>query len=304
MRVKELATFIITRDNFRLAKENGVILRKPDPIISKYRFCNVCRADDRVTRFILSWGLRWQGHEDQWFALVVARLFNLPSTLDAIAPFVVPFQPDKMRAFLHQRKALKVNNFNAAYIVSTNGISMDKVDYVIDVILAPLWKARKAMRPSLLTPGNAKTKTKAPLFESWDSWHSRLQSFRGMGSFMSAQVVADLKYFPPFYSRDLGIPTKVTGDWWTFASSGPGSRRGLNRMVGRPLEKGWKELEWRETLHLMIDELRPMLPPHIGARLSAQDYQNCLCEFDKYERARLGEGEPKQLYVSHEEKSR
>jgi hypothetical protein len=30
--------------------------------------------------------------------------------------------------------------------------------------------------------------------------------------------------------------------------------------------------------------------------LHAQDIQNCLCEFDKYERVRLGEGTPKQLY--------
>jgi hypothetical protein len=37
-------------------------------------------------------------------------------------------------------------------------------------------------------------------------------------------------------------------------------------------------------------------------QLHAQDLQNCLCEFDKYERVRLGEGRPKAKYngVSYE----
>jgi hypothetical protein len=32
-------------------------------------------------------------------------------------------------------------------------------------------------------------------------------------------------------------------------------------------------------------------------RLCAQDLQNCLCELDKYERVRLGEGKPKRRFV-------
>ena len=31
--------------------------------------------------------------------------------------------------------------------------------------------------------------------------------------------------------------------------------------------------------------------------LHAQDVENCLCEFDKYERTRLGEGRPRSLYA-------
>jgi hypothetical protein len=34
--------------------------------------------------------------------------------------------------------------------------------------------------------------------------------------------------------------------------------------------------------------------------LHAQDLQNCLCEFDKYERARLGQGVPKQIYTPNQ----
>jgi len=31
-------------------------------------------------------------------------------------------------------------------------------------------------------------------------------------------------------------------------------------------------------------------------KMCAHDLQNCACEFDKYMRVKLGEGEPKQLY--------
>jgi hypothetical protein len=45
-----------------------------------------------------------------------------------------------------------------------------------------------------------------------------------MGSFQSGQVLANLKYGQ----------LKSAADWWTFAASGPGSRRGLNRVLGVP----------------------------------------------------------------------
>jgi hypothetical protein len=43
-----------------------------------------------------------------------------------------------------------------------------------------------------------------------------------------------------------------------------------------------------------INELRQRKLP---LNLHAQDIQNCLCEFDKYMRVKLGQGTPKQLYV-------
>lgn len=291
MRSKDLATFIKAREAARLGKGR-------DPIIAKFRFCNVVRADDRVTKWIFQWaGEMWPGHVDLWFAFVVARLFNNPETLEGIQNYVIPFKASKMREILHRRRDMGYKNFNAAYIVSTNGLAMDKVDYVIDRVLGPLWQARKAMRPKLMTGGNINAKDKALRYETLDSYHAKLQTAQGLGSFMAAQVIADLKYFPPFFDEPLGIPTSAASDWWTFAASGPGSRRGLNWVMGHPAEQSWREAKWRETLSLLHRSLLPLLPAAIGTRLTAQDVQNCLCEFDKYERARTGVGAPpKQLY--------
>lgn len=295
MRSKELVAFIKAREEHRRFGETGKWPKGggPDPIIAKYRFCNVIRADDRVTKFIFQWAEQrkgWMANKDLWFAFAVARLFNLPSTLEAITPHVLPFRPMGMRSALVKRKAVG-NVFNAAYIVSTNGVSMDKIDYVVDRVLAPMWQNRAALRPK---PG-----------DTLDAIHQRFITAFGFSSFMAAQVVADLKYFPPYYARDLDLPRAAgaggADDWWTFAASGPGSRRGLNRVLDRPADAPWREAAWRVTLTDLHKAILPLLPFTIGSRLTTQDLQNCLCEADKWWRAKEG-GRPKQLYTPFEEK--
>jgi hypothetical protein len=115
--------------------------------------------------------------------------------------------------------------------------------------------------------------------------HERLMQFDGLGSFMAAQAVADLKYVEPLLTAL---------DWYTFAASGPGSRRGLNRVLGYEITAPWSEANWYQQLQMLRKDIERFLPTMF--ELHAQDLQNCLCEFDKYERVRLGEGTPKQLY--------
>lgn len=277
MRSAELAAFIRERELISVKKAKG--LPRPwtsDPILATYRFCNVRREDDRVTRWLREdWYPDFGNHEDIWFTAVVARLLNLPASLDAVRELVLPFKRAAFARELGQRKKRGEKNFNAAYIVSTNGLAMDKIDYITDNVLSILWSDRERLRP------------KAE--DTLDVYHRVLMTYDGLGSFLAAQVVADLKYVD-------GCPLKDAEDWWTFAASGPGSRRGLNRVMGWPPGDIWNEARWRLQLQKLLDS--PDIKPF---RLHAQDLQNCLCEFDKYERARLGEGKPKQLYKEHKD---
>jgi len=56
-----------------------------DPILNSFRFCNVRREDDAVTRHIAQ---RWREPRADdphlWFAMAVARFINLPDTLDEL----------------------------------------------------------------------------------------------------------------------------------------------------------------------------------------------------------------------------
>jgi hypothetical protein len=275
--VNALVKFILERDMLRVRKERGE--KRPwtkDPILDKYRFCNVRREDDAVTRWLRdNWYPHFADNPDLWFAAVVARLFNLPDSLEALVSWTLPFKPEKMRSILHSRKRVGKNNFNAAYIVSTNGVAMEKVDYIINRVLGPLWAARRELRPR---DG-----------DSLEVFHGILVKYDGLGSFIAAQIVADLKYIKE-------CPLSKADDWMTFAASGPGSRRGLNRWRGYVPENPYKEREWRLDLESILPAVNEQLARKGLEPLHAQDLQNCLCEFDKYERARLGEGTPKQIY--------
>ena len=119
-------------------------------------------------------------------------------------------------------------------------------------------------------------------------YFTRLGDFHGMGGgFMPTQIIGDLKLIEPLRSAP---------DWLTFAVSGPGSKRGLNRVLGRPVDAKWTETEWRRE----FDRLRKLIQPELErlglGDLDAQSFQSCLCELDKFERARLGEGKPRRRF--------
>ena len=80
-------------------------------------------------------------------------------------------------------------------------------------------------------------------------------------------------------------------DIMTWANPGPGAKRGLNRIHGR-------ELTQSVTREQQIQEMRDLLELLNGKPLSLEmrDIEHCLCEFDKYERVRLGQGKPRAKY--------
>lgn len=260
------------REKIRERKDAGE--PKPwtiDKIFQTYKFCNVERENDRVTIWIReNWREPYMGHPNLWFAMVVARLFNWPPTLELIG-----FPEGNFRHHIEDwREKLKKYReegnkvFTGAYLVSTNGVSMDKIDYILDRVLTNIWlKGRGPNEGDLL-----------------QYYWKFLNGFDGIGSFMAGQIVADLKYTPLL---------DQASDWWTFAPLGPGSRRGLNRFYGRKLNQyvhqdAAQVVEFREIQALIEDKLGWLLPAH--------DIQNCCCEVDKYLRVKYGEGKPRSSY--------
>ena len=277
MRIKEFFAFIRERYNIYLRRQEGA--PKPwtqDPILQQYRFCNVYRELDTVTIWIReSWREPFADDEDLWFAMVVARLLNLPSSMDAVG-YPVPWSAAQFKKILALRKDRGERIFNGAYLVRADAVdTRRKADYLADRVLTPLWQRRDYVRPR---EG-----------DTLAAFHARLREFRDMGSFMAAQVVADTKY--------TGILQQAE-DWWTWAAPGPGSLRGLNRVMGRSVDQRWPTAQWLAVLHQLQKAVNTLTAQtKIMEPFHAQDIQNCNCEFDKYERVRLGEGRPKRLYA-------
>lgn len=286
MRTVDLASFIFERDAIRIKRAKR--LPKPwteDPILQRYRFCNIRREDDAVTQWIAkNWRIPCENDPHVWFLMAVARLVNWPDTMEELTAglqdtrdsWSVRWNAKKFIAAMHARRARGEKVFGGAYIVSTNGRAMDKAEYLAEYVLSPLWQKRDLFY-------SMKLGYKSSLTDLYEEF----LPFNGMGTFMAAQVVADVKYTPPY--RDVR-------DWYDFAAPGPGSKRGLNRVCDRLTDEPWPRNSWLITMYTLSAEMATIFKQRKMERLHNQDLQNCLCEFDKYERVRLGEGTPRARY--------
>jgi hypothetical protein len=279
MRVKELFDFIQERETIRDLKDSGC--SKPwtkDKILQRFRFCNVYREQDTVTKWIAAhWREPHKCDIDLWFAMLVARKINFPAAMMDIG-YPIPWHPDKFVAKMSARAQRGDQMEGGAYMI-TAGVGpkwkgVPKYRFLANAVFTPLWKEKHRIRPS----GN----------DSLASFHGRLQE-AGMtvGSFIAGQVVADLKYVRPLSGAK---------DWWSWAAMGPGSARGLSRVMAHHVGDKWKQDDWLRCLQELAKEIDPLVRKAKMPRLHNQDLQNCLCEFDKYERVRLGEGKPRSLY--------
>ena len=238
-----------------------------DPILNQFRFCNVHREEDKVTRWIKTfWRDVHYSDPDIWFAMGVARLINWPPTLETIG-YPIPWRPNRTRRLMTERREDGKQVFTGAYMITNAGQSMSKVDTVVFMLENLSKLVPHPVRGDTLAQAHAKLT---------DSNHC------GMGSFMAAQVIADCKY------ADI---LEGAADWWDWCAPGPGSQRGLSRLLGI------EHRSFRQDVFIEhLTQLRKEIRREINTKLHLQDLQNCLCEFDKFERTLWGEGRPRSRY--------
>jgi len=267
--MQQLLNFITERESIRRKREAGLPFPWTDnPILRDYKFCNISREHDAVTKGVAA--LYREPHKDDpdlWFALVVARrAVNWPDTLKEIG-YPVPWGPDRFKAVIRARQAAGLKAFEAqAYKVMVSGQRGEQVDLIVNHVLNPIWERRSHYRPRYA--------------DTLATFCARLSEAPFMGGFYSGQVVADLKY----------VQLTDAPDWWTFAVSGPGSRRGLDRVMGRAPRKYWPESEWYAEFRKLYEAMKLPIHAATGLTLHAADFQSCLCEYDKLCRLLNGEG--------------
>ena len=240
--VGSLAYWINERERVRINKEAGLPRHQwtKDPILRTYHFCNIRREDDRGTKEIRKLIRTVEELDSLPAYYTMARMFNKASTVQTWLALGMPG--------VKERRDAGEPVFHVAYVVSTCGESMDKIDYV----------ARTVFNVA---------KTEVPRTSCRDAFDA-LRSVQGLGSFLASQVVADLK-------NDRYLVDAP--DFDTFSTMGPGSKKGLDFIFG----PGTTE----KTYEARISSLETVLSGKIP-KLHRQDLQNCLCEFSKYIRYR------------------
>lgn len=275
LRVGDLCKFIEARHAIYVRRQRGE--PKPwtnDGILQNYRFCNVYRELDKETQWIAqNWREPNRDDPDLWFAMLVARVVNWSPALEEL-DYPVPWSPARFARVLNERSERGDKVWTGAYMITTHKFPMPKIEYYAERVLDPAWRRREDLRPARS--------------QSLNSYHPRLMMIHGISSFLAGQVVADLKYAPVLANSP---------DWWTWSAPGIGSLRGMNRVLGRDLRARISPVEFKQVMDELYLRVNDRLVPRGMSKLHAQDLQNCLCEFDKYERVRLGQGVPRNRYL-------
>lgn len=277
-----LEHWITERDAIRAARAAG----KPapwtqDPILQTARFCNVRRMDDKVSQWLLNnWyaPMKHTGARNIVTMATLARHINWPDTLQNV-PYI--WDAIKARKTLESRKASSGKVFTGVYIINGGGKGVSKISAVV-ARCDDVW--RRWQR-------NIDEQT------SMRDVHAWLCGTNGIASFMAGQVVADLRHTPVLAHAV---------DAMTWAPRGPGSTRGMNRLLARsPLSRSFKSYDWDmslNTLYRVLYARRAVRRVFDDRGVELMDLQNCLCENDKYSRFYYGEGRPRNKYPGQEKR--
>lgn len=277
--VSRFFAFMTKREQLRLAKEKGVPWPwSDDDILNTYKFTNVKREHDRTTVWMRR---HWTGpHENRPAGEIIfnCALFRYFGTMEfaAAVGWQDAYDPEKVIEAAERRHRAGLRVFTAAYIIPSLGIQRPKHEAVCRIILASVWNAREDL-------ADTATQTR-----SWRAVADRLRQLPGFGGtgFLAKEVLQDVMQTPVL---------RHAADRNTWCPAGPGARRGLNRIYGRPLNQQVPEATALKEMLFLFEQAPAALPPFRPA-LDLHDIQFQLCEFDKYERVRLGEGRPKALY--------
>jgi hypothetical protein len=242
-----------------------------DTILQTTRFCNVHREDDKVTKWLRkNWYEPHASSPNLAFSACLARIVNWPDTLVQLG-FPTEWSSTKFIGKMTElSKGGSVKIWGGAYMV-TGGYSAggENKQTIMARVLDHAYRNVKHFH-------NNPPVTLRVAFND-------ISATPGLGTFLAAQVVADLKYTPLLADAP---------DFQTFCAPGPGSTMGLNFLHGRPPTKGISEKQFSEE----VNDLAGWLKTTYGVVLTAHDTQNCLCEFSKYVRIKYLGGRAKTGY--------
>jgi hypothetical protein len=254
-----------------------------DPIFQEFRFCNVFREDDKVTKWFREHVRNPLGarRADQVRAAVVFRWFNNIATGEQLETFFLleNWRHEEARGLVQLMADRGERILNPAYMIKSPP-GMNKTTGLFQCIANVLDDLE--MITTEMMEGSSLQKA-----------HTLLQRYPYLGPFMAYQMICDLRF-----TGVLGHATDIN----TWTAPGPGSARGVGRMFFSDVARYNYNSE--RDQELLCDKMRYLLEcsreatfwPTEWPKWELSTVQHWCCEYDKYMRVLLGEGTPKQRY--------
>lgn len=249
-------------------------------VLQSYKFTNVFREDDRVTRTIRT-EVRDMINDPCRLveSLLACRLINRNENIRRIAPVLREdgWNFTRIKKRLEGVKPL----IGSAYMIVTPA-GFNKLDGINEII--------KPVKEKLLDYVGSIKPNSTPMQDVW-GWFTQ---FPFIGPFIAYEVVLDIRRTPL-----LGNPP----DRNVWAAVGPGSARGAGWVLeGRPIFNYTNKTTHSSVILVMQALLLESIIcskfwPAEFPGLEMEDVENLLCEFDKYCRTIYDGKRPKQKYA-------
>lgn len=241
-----------------------------DPIIARYKFCNVYRAADRVSQYMIRdvcYNDQPDAPSDRLFQIVAFRIFSNIATWESLrhklghSPIIDDLVDGSFERALCETKAENRTLYTGAFILCATNAYGRRLKHLNHVELLKDMFVNRALGRQILEATS--------LRYIYDLVHG----FPLMGDFMSYQIAIDLNY------SDL-----VNFSENDFTQAGPGAMRGIKKVF-----IDTNGLSPAQVIMWMVDhqqeEFARLGYDFKGLRgrpLHAIDAQGLFCETDKY----------------------
>jgi hypothetical protein len=254
----------------RLAGEQGPWTQ--NQILARYKFCNVYRAADRVSQYLIG-RVIYDGPaqalpaEDTFMRIILFRLFSKESTWEALerATGGVRLSSLRVKPMAHVLDRLREHQsiYTAAFILCAHDAYGHSTKHRNHLELV-----KRMFRPGALGRKLGRARSLKDVYEVLVVWPM-------IGPFMGYQLAIDLNYSEhlDFSENDFTMP-------------GPGALRGLRKVFSDFAGHSPQQLVMRmvERQEEEFDRLGLSFHTLFGRRLHAIDCQGLFCETDKYSR--------------------
>jgi hypothetical protein len=248
-----------------------------DPILQEYKFCNVYRAADRVSQYMIRdvcYNPEQSTPEDRLFQIVAFRIFSNIATWDSIraflgrAPIINDLTSGTFEQAVEQAKEQNGKLYTNAFILCATDAYGRRRKHLNHIELFKDMFVNQKLGQNILTATSLK--------EVYDLLHT----FPLMGDFMSYQTAIDINY-----------SNLVNFSENEFTKAGPGALRGIKKVFASTTGYTPEEVIMWMVEH-QDEEFKRLGYPFtglFGRKLHAIDAQGLFCETDKYCRQALPE---------------
>lgn len=298
--------------------------KKPSPwtknkILQQYRFTNVRREDDKVTKALIEI-VSTNGDLDLEEKILNTFLFRSWNNPDTFIDFGGPWSKRSIYSGLSLKEEcreiyynlLKTNPKRLFWASAYNqggtkhawkfpdGDGYQRAYSEEKAKKYPDWEKDIPLRVFHIGPWLEQRNTVQKLLQAQDQYEAfnAIKEIRGFADFLAYQVFVDLTYIEEFpFSEN------------EFTIAGPGCKRGLDKLFidrkGLSYEEClfWLRDNWYGLQNDVKKEYR-VYPEDLFCRLPEYDQsmnvmslENCFCEFSKYIKVVEGKGRPKQRYI-------